>query len=63
MCINTDVPRLANGTLQKAEGGERSLFVSKGHLMRFLAQPAVDEKLCVFKMIRTNVCMRVFEEK
>ncbi len=36
MCINTDVPRLANGTLQKAEGGGRSLYVSEGHLMCYL---------------------------
>lgn len=34
MCINTDVPCLANGTLQKAHGGGGSLFVSWGHLIR-----------------------------
>ncbi len=52
MCINTDVLCLANGTLQK-EGG--SLFVSWGHLMRYLPRFPVDEKLCVFKLIRTSV--------
>lgn len=47
MCINTDVPRLANGTLQKAKEGGGSLFVSRGHLIRYSPRFAVDEKLCL----------------
>lgn len=60
-CINTDVPGLANGTLQKAavgEGGGGSLFVSRGHLTRRYL-PWFDEKLCVSALTRTSVSVCV----
>lgn len=56
MCINTDVPCLANGSLQKEEGeggkeGRKeagSLFVSRGHLRRrYLPGFRVDGNLCL----------------
>lgn len=57
MCINKNVLCLANGTLQKAQEGWSSLFVSWGHLICYLPQFSVNENLCVFKLITMCVCV------
>lgn len=59
MCINTDVPCLADGTLQKEERGGGSLFVSRGHLRRrYLPWLGVDEKLLCLGADKDK-CVRV----
>lgn len=58
MCIDKNVLCLANGTLQKAQEGWSSLFVSWGHLICYLPQFSVNEKLCL--QADNNVCMCVW---
>ena len=66
MCINTDVPCLADGTLQKAGGGGGSRFVSRGHLRRcYLPRSGVDEKLLCLQADKDKwmcVCVYVCEK-
>lgn len=61
MCINTDVPRLTNGSLQKAEeggGGKAGACLCPGVISEDVICPGLESmRNCVSQLGITSVCL------